>query len=101
MDATTRLGFKQQVPVLNVLKYSGLGMGRHIKEFQSMLDCGAFGRQGVRPMDALKLCRKTLAVGGTRFKVCDTYLRKAWKGGLVPHDAKAVYEGCWRSFVGS
>lgn len=80
------LEFKQQLPEL---KDSDTSMDRHAKEFQ----CHAFGRKGVRPVDVLHLFRKALAVGGKRLNVYRTYLRKAWKDGLMPHDAQAVYEG--------
>lgn len=44
-------------------------------------------------MGVLHLFHKTFAAGGTRLKACATFLRKAWKGGLVPHMAHAVDEG--------
>lgn len=38
----------------------------------------------------LNLLRKTLAAGGTRLRVYDTFLRKAWKDRLMPHNTQLV-----------
>merc|ERR1712039_469663 len=81
-------------PPLPVIKDTDTDLDRHIREFQSILDCHTMGRGGggVRPYDALTVFRKTLAGGSTRLKVYDTVVRRARKLGRLPSDAKAVFD---------
>ena len=55
------LEFKQNLPVI---KDTDTDLDRHIREYQSILDCHTIGRKGVRPYDMLTVFRKTLAPGG-------------------------------------
>jgi hypothetical protein len=83
------LEFKQNLPVI---KDTDTDLDRHIREYQSILDCHTIGKKGVRPYDMLTVFRKTLAPGGTRLKVYDTVVKRARKLGRLPLQAKEVYE---------
>jgi len=75
-----------------VIKDSDTDLDRHIREYQSILDCHTIGKKGVRPYDMLTVFRKTLAAGGTRLKVYDTAVQRARKQGRLPLEAKEVYD---------
>ena len=59
------LEFKQSLPVI---KDTDTDLDRHIREYQSILDCHTIGKKGVRPYDMLTVFRKTLAPGGDPFE---------------------------------
>ena len=89
LNAIAGFEFKQSLPVI---KDSDFDFERHVREFQSILDCHTFGRRGIRPYDQLTVFRKTLPAGSVRLKVYDTAVKRARKAGKLPHDAKDVYE---------
>ena len=88
-NAIAGFEFKQNLPVI---KDTGPDLDRHIREFQSILDCHTFGKRGVTPYDMLTVFRKTLAPGSTRLKVYDTALKRARKQGRLPLEAKEIFE---------
>ena len=55
-------GFKLEQS-LPVIKDTDFDFDRHVREFQSILDCHTFGRRGIRPYDQLTVFRKTLPAG--------------------------------------
>ena len=83
------LEFKQSLPAI---KDSDTDLDRHIREYQSILDCHTIGKKRVRPYDMLSVFRKTLVPGGTRLKVYDTAVPRARKQGRLPLEAKEVYD---------
>ena len=89
LNAIAGFEFKQSLPVI---KDSDFDFERHVREFQSILDCHTFGRRGIRPYDQLTVFRKTLPAGSVRLKVYDTAVKRARKAGKLPHDAKDVYD---------
>ena len=89
MNAIAGFEFKQCLPVI---KDVDTDLDRHIREFQSLLDCHTFGKRGVRPYDTLTVFRKTLAPGSTRLKVYDTEIKRARKKGRLPLEAKEIFE---------
>ena len=50
------LEFKQNLPVI---KDSDTDLGRHIREYQSILDFHTIGKKGVRPYDMLTTVFRT------------------------------------------
>ena len=50
-------------------------------EFQSIMDCHAYGRKEVRPLDVLVVYRKALAEGSVRLRIYDTLVRRARRSG--------------------
>ena len=89
ISAIAGLEFKQNLPVI---KDTDPDLEGHLREFQSIIDCHALGRQGVRPYDMLTVFRKTLAPGSTRLKVYDTAIKRARKMGRLPTDAKEIFD---------
>ena len=89
VHAISGLEVKQSLPVI---KDTDPDLEKHIREFQSIMDCQAVGRKGVRPYDVLLVFRKTLAPGSTRLKVYETEVRRALKAKRLPGDAKAVLD---------
>ena len=84
----TGLDVKQNLPVI---KDADPDIDKHVKEFQSVLDCQAVGRRKVRPYDKLSLFRRTLAPGSVRLKIYDTLVSVARDEERLPEDAEAVY----------
>ena len=89
VGAITGLEYKQNLPVI---KDTDTNLERHVREFQSILDCHTVGKKGVRPYAMLSVFRKTLAPGSTRLKVYDTVVNRARKQGRLPEEAKAVFD---------
>ena len=81
--------FKQSLPVI---KDNDLDLDRHLREFESLIDCHSFGKRGVRPYDLLTVFRRTLATGSTRLKIYDTELARARKRHRLPGEAKQVFD---------
>ena len=69
MNTLAGLGFKQTLPVL---KDSDTDFDRHWRQFESIIDCHAYGRKAVRPYDVLVVFRKTLAPGSARLSMFNT-----------------------------
>ena len=90
LNAIAGFKFEQSLPVIRDSDYD---FERHVREFQSILDCHSFGRRGIRPYDQLTVFRKTLPSGSVRLKVYDTAIKRARKAGKLPHEAKEVYDG--------
>ena len=90
LNAIAGFKFEQSLPVIKDTDYD---FDRHVREFQSILDCHTFGRRGIRPYDQLTVFRKTLPSGSVRLKVYDTAVKRARNAGKLPHDAKEVYDG--------
>ena len=89
LNALTGIKFDQTLPVL---KDSDVDFSRHWRNFKSIMDCHAYGRRGVRPLDMLTVFRKTLPVGSVRLRAYDTHVDRARRTGRLPEDAAAVLE---------
>ena len=87
LNAITGIEFKQAMPVI---KDADTNLQKLLNEFESILDCHAFGRKAVRPIDRLALFRKCFPAGSTRLQVYDTQIRRARKLGRLPAEAAAV-----------
>ena len=66
LNALAGFKFEQSLPVI---KDTDFDFDRHVREFQSILDCHSFGRRGIRPYDQLTVFRKTLPAGSVRLRV--------------------------------
>ncbi len=73
VNALAGLEFKQTLPVL---KASDTDVDKHWRQFQSILDCHAFGRKAVRPYDVLVVYRKCLPLGSIRLRIFNTCLER-------------------------
>ena len=89
LSALSGLDFKQQLPVL---KDQNTDYDKHWREFQSIIDCHAFGRKTVRPYDILTVYKKCLPAGSIRLTHFTTMIDRARKKNRLPHEAKAVLE---------
>ena len=87
IQALAGLEFKYNLPVI---KDTDMDLERHIREYQSVLDCHATNKKGVRAYDRLTVFRKTLAPGSVRLKVYDTAISRARKMGRLPAAAETV-----------
>ena len=76
VSAISGLEYKQNLPIIKDLDTN---LDKHIREFQSILDCHTLGKKGIRAYDMLTLFRKTLAPGSTRLRVYETEFGKARK----------------------
>ena len=85
LNALAGFEFKQSLPVI---EDSDPDLERHVREFQSILDCHYFGRRGIRPCDMLTVFRKTLPAASVRLQVYDTAIKRARKTGRHPQEAK-------------
>ena len=81
LNAIAGFKFEQSLPVIEDSDYD---FERHVREFQSVLDCYSFGRRGVRPYDQLTIFRKTRPDGSVRLKVYDTAIKRARKADKLP-----------------
>ena len=89
VNALVGLEFKQSLPVL---KDSDTDFESHWRQFQSVLDCHSFGRQGVRPLEVLTVYRRCLPAGSTRLQIYEIMLKRAQKKGRLPNEAKDVLD---------
>ena len=87
--ALTGLKFDLQLPVL---KDSDVDFARHWRNFKSIIDCHAYGRKGVRPLDMLTVLRKTLPTGRVRLRTYDTLVDRARRMGKLPDEAAKVFD---------
>ena len=56
------------------------------------MDCNAYGRKEVRPLNALTVYRKALAEGSVRLRICENQAKRARKNGRLRLKAKEVLE---------
>ena len=89
LNALTGLKFDLQLPVL---KDSDVDFARHWRNFKSIIDCHAYGRKGVRPLDMLTVLRKTLPTGSVRLRTYDTHVDRARRMGKLPDEAAKVFD---------
>ena len=89
LNALTGIEFKQTLPVI---RDADPDFDKHWRHVQSILDCHAFGRQGVRPLDVLILMKKTLAPSSSRLRTYQTLMDRARKKARLPAEAAKVLE---------
>ena len=89
LNAISGLELKTHV---TVIKDSDPDLSRHVRMFQNLIACHAFGRKEVRPIDVLHLFGKTFPEGSTRAKVYSNQLRKVQNDGRLPLKAKEVLD---------
>ena len=88
-NALTGIEFKQQIPQL---LDSNPDFDGHFRKFTSIIDCHAYQRGSVRPMDVLTVYRRSLPENSVRLKMYETQVARAQRKGRLPHEAAAVME---------
>jgi len=88
LNALTGLDFKVKPPLI---QDSDPDLTRHLREFESVLQCHAYGRRGIRPYDRLTLYKRTLQPNGIRQEIYDLEFRKAQRTGRLPEEATEVF----------
>ena len=81
MNALAGIKFEQTLPVL---KDNDPDFERHWHNAQSIIDCHAFGRRGVRPLDVLVVFKRTLPAGSIRLRPYATFIDRAHRMGASP-----------------